>query len=93
MTAPSPSPCSTTTRDGLDPTNRHVLQLRLESPAQMIPRFPTRDVQLHGVSIANGSTVLISWGSANRDEKAFENPDGRVQERVVSFATTRSHGA
>ena len=27
MTAPAPSPSSTTTRDGLDPTNRHALQL------------------------------------------------------------------
>jgi cytochrome P450 len=55
--------------------------LRLDSPAQMIPRFPTHDTELHGVSIPKGSTVLISWGSANHDERAFDNPDDLVVER------------
>lgn len=55
--------------------------LRLEAPAQMMPRFPTRAIELHGVSIPKGSTVLISWGSANHDERAFDNPDDFALDR------------
>ena len=55
--------------------------LRLEAPAQMIPRFPTRDIEFCGVSIPKGSTVFISYGSANHDEKAFDNPDDLVLDR------------
>lgn len=55
--------------------------LRIESPSQGIPRFPTRDTEVCGVSIPKGSTVFIMFGSANHDERAFADPDKLVLDR------------
>ena len=49
--------------------------LRLTSPVLSFARTATRDTELHGVPIAKGQKVLMVYGSANRDERAFENPD------------------
>lgn len=49
--------------------------LRLESPAQGMPRWPTRDVQIAGVTIPKASTVFVMFGSANRDGEAFNDAD------------------
>jgi len=49
--------------------------LRVESPVQWVPRRVARDVELGGVKIPAGSHILLGWGSANRDETVFENPD------------------
>ncbi len=49
--------------------------LRLESPIQWLQRVVTHDVELGGVKIPAGSLVLILWGSANRDQRQFEDPD------------------
>ncbi|MCV7370798.1 cytochrome P450 [Mycolicibacterium duvalii] len=55
--------------------------LRLEAPAQGLPRFPTRDVELHGVTIPAGSTVFVLYGSANHDETVFDDADDLVLDR------------
>jgi cytochrome P450 len=49
--------------------------MRWDAAAQGFVRSPTRDVQLHGKTIPEGAQVLLHIGSANRDERAFENPD------------------
>jgi cytochrome P450 len=49
--------------------------LRLESPSNTMWRTATEDTELNGVCIPKGATVLVRFGSANRDENAFENPD------------------
>lgn len=49
--------------------------LRLDSPFQGHFRVTTRDVELHGERIARGSRVFLMWGSANRDERFWKNPD------------------
>jgi cytochrome P450 len=49
--------------------------LRFSSPVQMDPRRATRDVTLHGTTIAAGEFVLCWLGSANRDEAVFEHAD------------------
>jgi cytochrome P450 len=49
--------------------------MRLASPAQYFNRTVTRDVVLGGVSIPAGSRVLMMFGSANRDETVFPDPD------------------
>jgi cytochrome P450 len=49
--------------------------LRYDSPVQALVRSPTRDVKLRGVEIAKGSTVLVLFASANRDERQFADPD------------------
>ena len=49
--------------------------LRLESPAQNFTRLTTRDVDLDDVLIPAGSRVVVSFGSANRDERHYPDPD------------------
>jgi len=49
--------------------------LRFNTSAQRFRRCLTRDVQLHGQSMKAGDFVCMAYGSANRDERKFENPD------------------
>jgi cytochrome P450 len=49
--------------------------LRLLAPVQTVPRKCTRPTELDGVDIAPGQVVMIGIGSANRDERVFEDPD------------------
>ncbi|WNG36133.1 cytochrome P450 [Archangium violaceum] len=49
--------------------------LRYESPIQLNFRIATQDVELSGTKIPAGSFVLGLVGSANRDERVFEQPD------------------
>jgi cytochrome P450 len=49
--------------------------VRLESPIQGWSRYVTADVELEGVRIPADSRVLVMWGSANRDERKWDNPD------------------
>lgn len=49
--------------------------LRLESPIQMAPRYLAAELELGGVAIPRGATVVVILGSANRDPRAFDAPD------------------
>lgn len=50
--------------------------LRLESPIQCFSRTLTRDVDLgEGVVLPDGARVMLSYASANRDERHFPDPD------------------
>ncbi len=49
--------------------------LRYEAPAQALPRRLTREVVLHGQSLPEGAQLFLLWGSANRDEREFEDAD------------------
>lgn len=49
--------------------------IRMECPAQMFSRVATRDVEFEGVTIPEGARVLHSYGSANRDERHYPDPD------------------
>jgi cytochrome P450 len=49
--------------------------LRYQAPAQYVVRWCTKDVELHGTTIPANSPVFVIAGSANRDERAFEEPD------------------
>ncbi|CAM3029730.1 cytochrome P450 [Mycobacterium intermedium] len=55
--------------------------LRYEAPAQYNVRRSTRDVTLHGVTIPAGKPVFLVGGSANRDERAWTDPDAFDIER------------
>ncbi|MDM4139950.1 MULTISPECIES: cytochrome P450 [Mycobacterium] len=63
--------------------------LRYDSPAQGLSRTLTRDVTVHGVRMSAGESVLLLFGSANRDERVFADPDvfdiGRKPEHQVAF--------
>jgi cytochrome P450 len=49
--------------------------LRYEAPSPVQGRYVTRDVELHGRRVPEGSTLLLLNGSANRDEREFEDAD------------------
>ncbi|WP_396913746.1 cytochrome P450, partial [Mycolicibacterium sp.] len=63
--------------------------LRYDSPAQGLSRTLTRDVTLHETTMRQGEKVLLLFGSANRDERAFPDPDvfdiERTSEHQVAF--------
>lgn len=60
--------------------------VRLESPIQHFSRVATRDVDIgEGVTIPAEARVIVSYASANRDERQFANPD--------RFDITRRDGA
>lgn len=49
--------------------------LRLETPVQGMWRVTTRDVELGGTTIPEGSFVMLRYAAANRDEAVFVDPD------------------
>jgi cytochrome P450 len=49
--------------------------MRWDAPTQGFVRTPTRDVDLHGKIIPEGSQVMLHIGSANRDEREFDDAD------------------
>lgn len=63
--------------------------LRWDNPAPPNGRWTTRDVELHGVTIPKDSRVMLYHGSANHDERCYENPERfdihRVFHRPVVF--------
>ena len=67
--------------------------LRLESPSNTMWRTSTEDSEINGVSIPKGATVLLRYGSANRDETVFENPDKfDVQRKFTKKHLAFGHG-
>jgi len=66
--------------------------LRFESPAQALPRSAARDLVLHGQQIPRGARVLLVWGSANRDEREFDEPDRFDVRRKLRRHLALGHG-
>jgi len=66
--------------------------LRMESPVQGLYRRATRDTQIAGVDIPEGSIIILRFGAANRDPAQFPDPDrleaGRSNARThLTFGT------
>jgi cytochrome P450 len=49
--------------------------LRLEPPFHGHFRQAKTDTEVAGVKLARGSRLMLLWGSGNRDERQFRNPD------------------
>jgi cytochrome P450 len=49
--------------------------LRLEAPVQRFTRLVTQDYEVEGQVLPAGSRVVLLYGSANRDERKYPNPD------------------
>ncbi len=70
-------------REHPDTTGAFVEEvLRFDGPVELaIRRFPTEDVEIGGVRIPAGETVLLALGSAHRDPRAFTRPDDLAPDR------------
>ena len=49
--------------------------LRMESPAQGLPRRLTDDLELHGTVIPSGSEISLVFAAANHDPSHYPNPE------------------
>jgi cytochrome P450 len=69
--------------------------LRYDTSSQMLARTTTEDVEVHGTVIPAGERVVLLAGSANRDERAFPDPDrydldrGDLGSQLASFGFGR----
>ena len=61
--------------------------LRLESPVQSLMRTAAKDIIFHGVEIPKGSVVNVRYAAANRDERAFDEPEKINLDRKKSWIT------
>jgi cytochrome P450 len=63
--------------------------LRFESPVQGLSRVVRREVTLHGRTIPKGARVHLLWAAANRDPRAYADPDrfdpGRSPNNHLAF--------
>lgn len=67
--------------------------LRLQTPAQLIPRVARADFDIRGVSIKKDLPVFLSLASANRDEAVWQQPDMfdplRDKQKMLTFGQGR----
>ncbi|HEV8297392.1 MAG TPA: cytochrome P450 [Acidimicrobiales bacterium] len=68
---------------------------RYDTPISGIPRMPTVDIEVAGVSIPAGSYITMSVASANRDPRRFPAPDRfditRADNRHLTFGFGLHH--
>lgn len=80
--------------DALLPTAREEL-LRFTSPVVYMRRTAKRDAVVGGQAVREGDKVVLYYGSANRDEAIFDEPDrldvGRQPNHHVAFGATGAH--
>ena len=83
---------------GEDPTRMTAAieeLLRYDAPIQALARTTTRDVAIHDSVIPDGAQVALVWGSANRDERRWPDPDRldltRPAQRHMSFGDGIHH--
>lgn len=67
--------------------------LRYDTPSHWVARTATRRLELHGTNVEAGDWILLLLGSANRDERRYEEPDrfviGRPEGTDVYFGWGR----
>ena len=66
--------------------------MRLESPVRAFTRVAVRDYDVSGTTIPARDRVLILYGSANRDERHYPNPDRFDVRRDASDQLGFGHG-
>ena len=66
--------------------------LRWKAPSQYQGRYALRDRVFHGRTIPAGSPVLIVTGAANRDPRAYDDPDRFDITRQGPLGITFGHG-
>lgn len=68
-------------------------QLRITTPIQNLYRYTRADYEVGEVTIPRGSRVLLSFGAANRDPLAFDEPDEYRADRNPRMHLAFGHGA
>ncbi len=66
--------------------------LRFVSPVQVFCRNAAHDVDLHGETIPAGDVVLLAYGAANHDPRAFEHPERCILDRHPNRHVAFGHG-
>ncbi|MBI1392181.1 MAG: cytochrome P450 [Alphaproteobacteria bacterium] len=66
--------------------------IRLAAPVKHFLRTPTKDVEIAGVRIAAGETIMLAYPSAARDEAIFTNPDRVTVDRPINQHLAFGHG-
>ena len=66
--------------------------LRFEPTGPHIARYVARDVEYYGTTVPAGSAMLLLVGSANRDERHYEDPDRFDIRRDVGHNLTFGYG-
>ena len=66
--------------------------LRHRSPVQAMTRIATEDVTMRGETIEAGDRVVVWLGSANRDERRFDDADAFVPDRTPNQHVAFGHG-
>ena len=68
-------------------------QLRFTTPIQNLYRYTRADYRIGDVTIPTGSRVLLSFGAANRDPTAFDDPDEYRADRDPRTHVAFGYGA
>lgn len=68
-------------------------QLRFTTPIQNLYRYTRGDYRIADVTIPTGSRVLLSFGAANRDPTAFDDPDEYRADRDPRTHVAFGYGA
>jgi cytochrome P450 len=66
--------------------------LRYDTSTQALARVLTRDVELHGTTLPAGAKGLLLFGSANRDERRWDEPERFDLDRNPAGHLAFGHG-
>ena len=66
--------------------------LRFDAPIQMFARTTTREVTISGVTLPEDASLLLLYGSGNRDEKVFPHAQEFQLERASNHHLAFGHG-
>lgn len=66
--------------------------LRYDTPTQRFHRAAAKDFELHGQQLRQGQSILVMYGSANRDERKFADPDRLDLSRAPQRHLAMGHG-
>ncbi|MBV8984194.1 MAG: cytochrome P450 [Acidimicrobiia bacterium] len=66
--------------------------LRYEAPSPVQSRYVARDVEAHGQTVPEGSVMVLLNGSANRDERHFDDADRFDIHRDISHHLSFGYG-
>jgi cytochrome P450 len=66
--------------------------LRYVSPVQVFCRNASHDLDLHGETVPGGDVVLLAYGAANHDPRAFTDPERCILDRHPNRHVAFGHG-